>query len=384
MTRETVEDISIIRVNEKADLNTFIGLPYDIFAKDSVWRAPLRFERKEQIDPLKNPGLANIETAYFLAMRGDKPVGRCAGFINNVHLEHHQDETGHFGFLDTYQDDTEALNALMSAVENWLKIKGMKHCAGPFNFSVNEELGLLVDGFDTPPMVMMPHGRPDYAPSLEALGYGKEKDLLAYIANLDIKYSKLVKRILQHFKNNDSLSIKRIDMSDFATEIRTAMDIFNDAWSENWGFLPFNAEQVTHLAEAMKHVIDPDGFWFGYVDGKPVSFVIMLPNLNEALEGLNGHLLPFGWSKLLYRLKVKGVKTARIPLMGTRKALHKTHLAAPLMTALFEACFLAQAKKGVKVAELSWVLEDNRQIHSLIRLIEGKVYKTYRIYSKSL
>jgi hypothetical protein len=379
-------DLEIVEVTDALSRAAFLDLPYDIYRADPAWRAPLRFERAEQLDPRRNPGLARIESAYFLARRGNRVVGRCAAFVNHDHLDRHCDATGHFGFLDTCQDDSEAIPALMREVGDWLRARGMLHIAGPYNFSVNEECGLLVDGFEQPPVVMMPHGRPDYPGALEALGFEKAMDLYAYRIDVrkDLQKKPIARSMMTEFAQDKSLSVRPMRTSAYSDEIKLAMDIFNDAWSNNWGFIPFGQEQISHIAKSIKPLMDRNGFWVGSINGEPASIAVMIPNLNEAIEGLNGKLLPFGWLKLLYRLKVKGVKSGRIPLMGTRRRYHKTRKGLALTLATFEACVTSQKKRGMEWAELSWVLETNKDVQRLIHIAEVEHYKTYRIYTKPL
>ncbi len=378
--------VQIVEATTPEQYRDFVNLPYRVYKRDPMWRAPLRFERAEQINRKKNPGLERIDSAFWLALCGDQVVGRCASFVNHAHLDTYKDETGHFGFLDVELGEHNATLALIKRCEEWLRDRGMKWVAGPYNFSVNEEIGMLVDGFETPAVMMMPHGRKDYPIMLEDMGFEKAMDLIAYTNNLHEGYPrpKIVRRMIDLVRESKSLSVRRMHKDRFDDEIRLALDIFNDAWSDNWGFIPFGQAQVEHMASQLKTIIQPDGFWFGEVDGEAVAFVLMLPNLNEAVAGLNGKLLPFGWAKLLYRLKVKGVKTARIPLQGARKSIQKKRSGVALTITLFEECFRAMRDRGVMTTELSWILETNKDVQGLIDLSGAKPYKTYRIYRKAL
>ena len=379
-------ELNIVKVADARSRAAFLDLPYDIYRNDPTWRAPLRFERAQQLDPRRNPGLARIESAYFLSLRGDRIVGRCAAFVNHDHLDRHQDATGHFGFLDTRPEDPGAIPALIKAVGDWLRARGMLRIAGPYNFSVNEECGLLVDGFDKPPVVMMPHGRPDYPAALEALGFQKAMDLFAYRIDVrkDLQKKPIARTMMAEFGQDKSLAVRPMRSGAYSDEISLAMDIFNDAWSHNWGFIPFGPAQISHIAESIKPLLHRDGFWVGSIDGEPATIALMIPNLNEAIDGLDGRLLPFGWLQLLYRLKVKGVKSGRIPLMGTRRRYHKSRKGLALTLATFEACVTSQKKRGMEWAELSWVLETNKDVQRLINIAEVDLYKRYRIYKMSL
>ncbi|VAW01754.1 Hypothetical protein associated with Serine palmitoyltransferase, partial [hydrothermal vent metagenome] len=237
-------NIVVSEATSKQDRGAFIDLPYRAYRDLPNWRAPLRFERKAQISTKHNPGLAGVDHALMLARRDGQVVGRIAAIINSKHLETYNDATGHFGFLDTLTPDAEVVAALISAAEDWLRARDMKRICGPFSFSINEESGLLIDGFDTPPMLMMPHGRPDYAPALESLGYGKAMDLYAFLHKFDEEYHipPTVKRWKDAFDRDPALSIRSLDMKNFKADIELVMDMFNDAWSQNWGFIPFSTE----------------------------------------------------------------------------------------------------------------------------------------------
>lgn len=378
--------IAIKRVVTSADRRAFLEVPYAAYRDLPVWRAPLRFERAAQIDPKRNPALAQMPHELLLAVRGDEVVGRLAVFLNPAHLARYNDQTGHFGFLDTVEEDSEAVAALMRTAEEWLRGKGMSRIAGPFNFSVNEECGLLVDGFDSPPVMMMLHGRPDYAPALEANGYDKAMDMHAYMIGLDDQYRTppIAQKLIDAFGRDPRLSIRNLDSRNYDREIIEVLDIFDDAWSANWGFVPFGKAEITHMAKELKPLITPDHLWIGHIDGEAACFVLVLPDIFEAAEGLDGRLLPFGWLQFLHRLKITGTKTARIPLAGMRRKFHKTKRGVQTMAATCNAALAAQHARGVRNIEASWILETNRDLVNIISLFDAPRYKTYRIYEKAL
>ncbi|MEL7452811.1 MAG: N-acetyltransferase, partial [Pseudomonadota bacterium] len=378
--------ITVCQATTPADMAAFISLPYDLYRGDSSWRPPLRLLERDRFNPDKNPGLERLDLIYWLAKSGDKIVGRCASFLNHVHLETHGDETGHFGFLDTDSGYPEAIPALLKASEDWLRAKGMKHIGGPYNFSVNEECGMLIDGFDTPQMMLMPHGRPDYPAAMEANGFSKAMDTFAFLGNTVDGYPRppIVQKMQAYVEKSSSLTIRPMKSDAFEDEITLAMDIFNDAWSNNWNYVPYSDAQVQHMANDLKALIEPAGFWFGEVDGVAKGFVLMLPNVNEAVRDLDGRLLPLGWAKFLWRLKVSGVKSARIPLMGIRKDIQKKRSGSALMLSLFETCYGAMRPKGIHDVEMSWILEPNIDVQNMIRLSTADIYKTYRLYTKPL
>lgn len=378
--------LRIEAVTDRAGRAAFVSLPYDAYRHLPTWRPPLRFERKAQLDPKGNPGLALLDHELFLARRGDRVVGRIAALINRAHLDRHDPYCGHFGFLDTLEPDAELVAALIRTAAGWLKARDMTRMAGPFNFSVNEECGLLVDGFDTSPMIMMGHGRPDYADALEAMGFEKAMDMHAYICRFGETYERypLTERMVRFASRDEGISIRPISHSRFQDEVALVMDIFNDAWSENWGFVPFGDDQIRHMASELRPLLREDSVWIAYVDGEPMAFTLIVPNINEAVEGLDGRLLPFGWLQLINRLKLKGTRSARIPLAGVRKAYHKTRRGLAAFAAASDAAVAAQHARGVRDIELSWVLENNEDMIGLTRLQDCQRYKTYRIYQQEL
>lgn len=378
--------LKIEPVSDRAGRRAFVNLPYDAYRHLPEWRPPLRFERLAQLDPKSNPGLALLDHELFLAKQGDRVVGRIAAIINRAHLETHDAGCGHFGFLDTLEPDPALVGALIEAAADWLKQRGMVRMAGPYNFSVNEECGLLVDGFETPPMIMMGHGRPDYAGALEAIGFHKAMDMHAYICRFGDTYERypLTDRMVRFAERDPGISIRPIQHSKFIDEVALVLDIFNDAWSENWGFVPFGDDQIRHMAGELRPLLREDSVWIAYVDGEPMAFTLIVPNINEAVNGLDGRLLPFGWLQLINRLKLKGTRSARIPLAGVRKAFHKTRRGLAAFAAASDAAVAAQHARGVRDIELSWVLENNEDMIGLTRLQDCKRYKTYRIYEREL
>lgn len=378
--------ITIRQATTPVDMKAFINLPYDLYRGESGWRPPLRLMQADQFNPKKNHGLDHLEVVYWIALAGDKVVGRLASFLNRFHLEVHKDETGHFGFLDTDKAYPGAVPALLRQAEDWLRAKGMKHIGGPYNFSVNEECGMLIDGYDTPQMMLMPHGRPDYPAAMDAAGYEKATDTFAFLGHTHEGYPRppIVTKMQDYVSRSPNLNIRPMKKGKFEEEITLAMDIFNDAWANNFNYVPYSDVQVQHMARDMKTLIDPAGFWFGEVDGVAKGFILMLPNLNEAIRDLDGFLFPIGWAKLLWRLKVSGVKSARVPLNGIRQEIQKKRSGSALMLALFETCYAAVRPRGIEEVEMSWILEQNTDVQNMIKLSSAKVYKTYRLYKKSL
>jgi hypothetical protein len=378
--KQTKKSLQVLKVEGKSALNDFIRLPWSLYMDDPMWVPPLLLERRMHLSP-KNPYFEHAKFCSWITYRNDNPVGRISAQIDRLHIDRYQDATGFFGMLEA-EDNSLTFRALLDTAESWLRDRGMQRIFGPFNLSINQELGLLVDGFDSPPSMMMGHARPYYAHRIEENGYQKEKDLLAYIISVDSELSKSVKKITAKVKNR--VLIRGLHKSKFVEELQIIRDIFNDAWSQNWGFVPFTNKEFEHLGKDLKMLADEELVKIAEVDGEPAAFMVLLPNINEVIRDLNGKLLPFGWLKMLWRLKIKYPKSARIPLMGVRCRYHDSLMGAALAFGVIADVREPAVKRGLKEAELSWILEDNMGMRNIIESIGGRVYKTYRIYSKQL
>jgi hypothetical protein len=280
------------------------------------------------------------------------------------------------------EDDPAVFAALFDAAETWLRAEGMRQVRGPFNLHINEEVGLLVEGFSTPPFVLMGHARPWYGPAVEAQGYRGVKDLLAYHVRPDFEAPRVMERLAARV--SDRVTVRPARRRQLLEDADIMRDIFNDAWRNNWGFVPLAdaewRETVTTLARLM-----PDEYiQIASYDGEPVAFIVALPNLNEAARDLNGRLLPFGWAKLLWRLLVRHPGTARVPLMGVRQSFQHSRLGPTLAFIVIDAVRKALQERGVKDVEMGWILEDNEGMRNIIETIGGQAYKRYRVYQKEL
>jgi hypothetical protein len=376
-------DIALDRVASRADLKRFLDVPAGIFAGDPAWVQPLRFERLEHLDPRKNPYFATAEVAYWVARRDDQPVGRISAQVNRAHLERYKDATGHFGFLDAI-DEPEVFLALTGAAEAWLRERGLERAVGPFSLSVNDESGLLIDGFDTPPYLMMGHARPYYARHLEACGYGKVADLIAYLYDVTSEPPAKVTKLIDKLRQRPGLHIRPFDMSRYREEVETVAEIFNDAWAENWSFVPLSPPEIAFLAKNLRPLVSSGHAAIAELDGEAVAMAVTLPNVNEAIADLGGRLLPFGWAKLLWRLKVRGTESARLPLMGVRRRYQNGPMGAALALGVIDSVRRYHAARGTKWGELSWVLDDNTRVRRIIEMLGATPYKTYRMYEKRL
>jgi hypothetical protein len=373
-------ELSVAPIAGGADLTAFIRVAHGLQGGDACFVPPLIVERREALDPGKNPYFRHAEARLWLARRGGRAVGRISAQIDRLHLEKYGDATGHFGLIEGADEDV--FRALTAAAEAWLAGRGMKRVLGPFNLSINEESGLLVEGFDTPPMVMMGHAPPSYGRYLEACGYAKAKDLLAYVYDLAQPLPEAVRRIVE--RDSGRITVRALDPRTYARDVGAALALYNEAWAGNWGALPLTAEEMAHMAKAMKPLIDPALVALVELDGRLAGFAVALPNLNAAIADLGGRLLPFGWLKLVWRLKVRGVTSLRVPLMGVRPDLAGSMAGAAVAFLAIDAVRRRASAKGYTRAELSWLLEDNMPVRHMVESVGGRVYRTYRIYAKAL
>ena len=362
-------------------LDAFIRVPFDLHGGDPNWVPPLVLERRQALKPGGTPFLRRSRAAYWIARRSGRAVGRISAQIDPLVLERYP-ETGHFGCLAAV-DDAEVFATLLETAQAWLRSRGMRRVLGPFSLSINQESGALVHGFDTPPMMMMPHDPPYLGRRLEEAGYTRAKDILAYLLDCSRDVPEALRGMMER-PLPEGVVIRPLRWNAYRHEVRRLVDIFNDAWQTNWGFIPFTEAEVELLARELKPVLDERLAWFAEVDGKAVAFVVCLPNLNEAIADLNGRLLPLGWLKLLWRIRRRKLKTARVPLMGVRKEMSKTLLGGALPFLLIGALRREVLKRGIRAVEISWILEDNRPMRSLAEALCGPPYKTYRLFERAL
>ena len=367
-------------VNDRREQRQFIRLPWSIYSNDPVWVPPLLLERKEHLSP-HNPYFEHARYQSWIAYRDGKAVGRISAQIDQLHLDLHSENDGFFGMIEA-EDNAETFKALLNTAETWLRDHGMHRVLGPYNLSVNQEIGLLVDGFNTPPYFMMGHARPYYTARIEENGYQKEKDVFAYLLDAHFTAPRAMQVIVKRHRKR--VTIRSFRKSNFQEDLKIIKDIFNDAWSQNWGFIPFTEAEFKQIGKDFKLLLDFEMVKIAEVDGRPAAFIVVMPNINEAIRDLNGRLFPFGWLKLLWRLKVRYPQTVRIALMGVRQQYQDSLLAAALVFMMIQACQAPAYKHGVKDAELSWILEDNQGMNDIIEALGGINYKRYRIYSKSL
>jgi GNAT superfamily N-acetyltransferase len=379
------DPIEVRPVASRRDLDDFIGLPSRLYSHGHPgFVQPLRFERREALTPGRNPFFEHAEAQLFVARRRGEVVGRVSAQIDRLYLDRYKDATGHFGFIDAV-DDAAVFHDLLAAAERWLVGKGMNRAVGPFNFSTNEEVGLLIDGFDAPPVMMMPYSPPYAGAHLEAAGYAKIKDLIAYDYDVEANPTFTHEAILRRAGLDPSLlSVRNADMKQFQRDLRIILDIFNDAWADNWGYVPLTEAEIAHAAKSMKPVVDPNLVVIASVNGEPAAMIVCLPNIYEAIAGLDGRLLPFGWLKLLWRLKVSKIRTGRVLLFGVRKEFQRSVLGSAVILRVLEELRKGGQRINASRCELSWILEDNVPMRKIIEKLGGRAYKTYRVYEKPL
>ncbi len=373
--------IEVRLVDSGPDRDAFINVPFDIYNSADHWVPPLKFERREHFSTTKNPYYDHAEVALWLALRDGKPVGRVSTQICELHLERYNDETGHFGFLECIDDDA-VFDALLETANDWFAKHGVTRIVGPLSFSINDESGLLIDGFDSPPSMLMNYAKPYYKTQLERNGFTKVRDLFAYEYTNDLQLPASVLKMVQRATASGELEIRPFDMSNFERDLEIVIDIFNDAWSDNWGFVPMTYREVKALGNNLKLLLKGDYGAIGYYQGKPAAMAITLPNVNEAIDDLNGNMLPIGWLKLLWRLKLKTPNSIRLPLMGVRKHLQSGVIGSALAVGVIDKVRDYHRSRGVTRGELSWILEDNVPVRRLIELMGAHQSKTYRIFER--
>lgn len=381
-------DIIIRPVTSKADKKAFVELPYRLYANDPNWVPPLKDEVYGLITPGKNPWFGHGEAQLFLAERNGQIVGRISAHIDHLALKQPAEQgfgpgTGNWGLFEAEDEDVAAL--LLRTAEDWLRTKSMTRSLGPISLAMWDEPGLLIQGHDHPPTVMMGHNSPTYEAWVEVAGYEKAKDLYTYAIPIIPPFPPLIERIVASGERNNRIVVRRVDKRKFDHEAALILSILNDAWSDNWGFVPFTDAEIAYAGKKLKPIVFEDLIRIAEVDGEPVAFMMTLPDLNEKIAGFGGSLFPFNWAKLLWWLRGPKVRTMRVPLMGVVKRLQSTRIASQLAFMLVE--FIrrdAMVKFETTRGEFGWVLEDNGPMRSVGEAINGEINKVYRIYQKTL
>ncbi len=388
ISEHSLPTLKIAPVTSKNDRKLFVDLPFRLYRDDPFWVPPLKSEALGLITPAKNGWFSHAEAQLFLAYEDDRVVGRISAHIDTLALTMPAGRgfgpgVGQWGLMDAEREDIFV--ALIAHAENWLRSRGMAQALGPISMSVWEEPGLLVQGFDHSPTIMMGHAKPAYQGWIERVGYRAAKQLLTYDLDITHAFPKIVQRIIASGEANPRIHIRKVDKSNFVEEAAILLAILNDAWSENWGFVPLTEPEIRDVGVKLKPIVFDDLIRIAELDGKPVAFMITLPDLNEAIKPLNGSLLPFGWAKLLLWLRHPKVRTMRVPLMGVVKDLQSSRMAGQLAFMMIEYIRRAAVERyGATRAEIGWILEDNQGMRSIAETLNGRVNKAYTIYGKSL
>jgi hypothetical protein len=380
--------ISIRPVEDAGDRREFVNIAWTLNESDPNWVPPLKTEVHSLIDPRTNPWFEHAEARFFLAERDGKVVGRISAQVDEQVLAMPESQgggpgTGHWGMLEAA--DQAVAHELIARAEDFLRGRRMKRAMGPFSLSIWDEPGLLVSGFDHPPTVMMGHNSPAYQGWIEAAGYTQAKDLYTYHLDIVEPMPPLIQRIVASGERNPRIRIRQVEKKRFDEEAALILGILNDAWSDNWGFVPLSDEEIAYAGKKLKPIVFEDLIRVAEVDGEPVAFMITLPDLNELTRDLNGRLFPFGWAKLLLRLRNPKVRTMRVPLMGVVKRLQSSRLASQLAFMMIELIRReAVTRYGSTRSEIGWILDDNQGMRSIAETIESTINKVYRIYQKPL
>ncbi len=376
--------VQVREVRSSKQWDQFIDLPWKIYGNDPNWVPPLRIAVKDMLDVQKNPFFKHAFMNAWLAIQDGQVVGRIVGVVDDNHNKFHNESTAFFGFFESI-DDSSVARALFAEVEAWSLSRGMKVLRGPVQLSTNHECGLLVEGFQDPPSVMMTYNPPYYAKLIEAEGFAKSKDLLAYNVEQGSRFSERLLAQSERLKANGSVTFRTVNMSKFTEEVDRILEIYNDAWEDNWGFVPMNPEEFRHMAKDMKAIVDPELLLIAEVRGEPAGFGLALPDVHQVFKKIpDGKLLPFGLFKLLWNAKGPGrkktINRCRILTLGIKKAYRNFSLGP-----LFYTEYLRRGPAaGYPTGEASWILEDNRAMNRALEMMCGARTKVYRIYDRPM
>ncbi|HZF93370.1 MAG TPA: N-acetyltransferase [Allosphingosinicella sp.] len=381
--------LTVRPVEDNADKKAFVDLAYTLNRSDPNWVPPLKSEVHGLITPGDNPWFEHAEAELFIAERNGEPVGRISAQVDQLVLEHMGAGTGQWGMFEAA--DEEAARILLRTAEGWLRAKGMTRAIGPFSLSIWDEPGLLVKGHDHPPVVMMGHHQAVYEAWVEGAGHRGIKDLLTYALAPGKPLPPIVERIVQSGKKNARVRLRKVDKSRFDEEAAILLGILNDAWSSNWGYIPLTESEIGYAGKKLKPIVLEDlilvaehdaGDGAGFV---PVAFMMAVPDVNEFIRDLNGSLFPFGWAKLLWRLRRMRPRAGRVALMGVVKRLHGSRLASQLAFMMIEQIRQNGVDRyGITRCELGWVLDDNGPMNAIAAAVGSEVNRVYRIYEKAL
>jgi hypothetical protein len=355
----------------------FINLDRSIYDGDPSWVAPLRVDMHTLLNPRKHPFHEHADVKLFVVERDGQPVGRVSSHVNHRHTARWDDGAGFFGFFEC-TDDAQAAQVLFGAAEAFLRKQGCRTMRGPFSWSPNEEVGLLIEGFDSPPVIMMPYNKPYYAALLEAAGLAKRKDLVAYEIRDASDIPDRLARGVELIKKRHKVTVRSLDMKRFDEEVELAKWVYNEAWEENWGAVPMTDAEFDHLAKDLKMIVDPVLVLFAYVGDELAGFSLAVPDANRAIRRANGRLLPFGILKMLREMK--RIDYVRVLALGVLEPFRNRGIDI----AMYYQTFKNGLEKGYHSGEFSWILEDNYAMRNALEKFGAKPSKTYRIYERDL
>ncbi|MEO6247244.1 MAG: N-acetyltransferase [Sphingomicrobium sp.] len=375
--------VTVRPVETKTDRKAFVDFAWAVYRDDPAWVPPLKDEVHGLIDPTKNPWFGHAKAQLWLAERDGTVVGRISAQVDQLVLEHMGAGTGQWGMFEAL--DGEVAGVLIATAERWLREQGMTRAMGPISLSIWDEPGLLISGFEQPPMVMMGHHRPAHQAWIESAGYAKAKDLLTYEVDIRPEAEGVMARLVAAGEKNPRIVLRPVDKSKFERDSAIILNLLNDAWSDNWGYVPLTPAEIAYAGKKLKPIIYPELVRIAELDGEPVAFMLTIPDVNDLTKDLNGELFPFGFVKLLWRLRKPRTKRIRVPLMGVAKKLHGTRLAGQLALMLIEHIRRdAVGKFEATHGEFGWILEDNQGMMSIAELPGATINHTYRIYEKAL
>ncbi|MFL6755630.1 MAG: N-acetyltransferase [Sphingomicrobium sp.] len=375
--------VTIRPVRTRQDKKAFVDFAWEVYKDDPHWVPPLKDEVHGLITPGKNPWFEHAKAELWLAERAGKVIGRISAQVDELVQEQMGQGTGQWGMFEAL--DPEAAASLIRTAEDWLRQQGMTRSLGPVSLSIWDEPGLEIEGFDEDPTAMMGHHRPEYRGWIEAAGYEKAKDLLTYEVDIAHWEDPKIDRLIAMGERNPRIRIRKVDKSKFNEEARIVLNLVNDAWSDNWGYVPLTQSEIAYAGKKLKPIIFNELVRIAELDGEPVAFMLTIPDINELIKDLNGKLFPFNFIKLLWRLRKPRVSRARVPLMGVAKKIQQTRLASQLAFMLIE--YIRRdcvGKFGMGIGEFGWILEDNKGMLSIAELPGARVNHRYRIYEKSL
>jgi GNAT superfamily N-acetyltransferase len=373
-----VENVEVRPVRSRAELRRFIRLPWRIYRNEPLWVPPLVYERKRFLDRSKNPFFTHGEAEYFLAWRGGEPVGRITAQIDRDFNDFHENEWGMFGFFES-EDDPETAAALLDAAAGWLRERGRDRMVGPMDFTMNDESGIVIEGHDLPPMVKQPYHPRYYQGLVEGAGLTKAQDLFMW--NLEVtdrdKVLPIVWEMAEKLEPEHGITLRHLRKRDLPAELDRFLEIYNLAWSRNWGFVPIRRDEMEHTAKEMKPILDED--WLmacDTPDGETVGIALTIPDVNQVFKRMNGRLFPLGWAKFLwYRPRTDRV---RVGFLGVKPEYQHTGIAA----AMYAEHFRQAARKPQDGGEMGWILESNEAMNRGMEAMGGRIVKRYRVYER--